>query len=919
MKRSYPSVLVALMLLFSSVPFAFASAKNAYANTDDTYSATVRYYDDVQLTYTLTYPSGGLWSGNADLPIGAMGSLTGQIYCVDPFVPFHSHADTSYWDAATAATVDIKDGYTVSAPWLVSPALRQNYDAVCWLTLNGYRGDYLKRSTDAESAASVEHLKSLYLNNPSYPGIVVIDETIALMATKLAIWEVLTDNSVLLLRTSIDRAPARRSSLDALVNALMADALSQRATSRQMTAFRLGLEFSSSGYSHIRTEGLYEVFGSFVVTAGLQNTGSPLALDKVFLTVNGNEAEDIVFLVENNGVFSPLPKDAGESVYGTANVAQYLQAGDFATDGEKLVSRDIYLSIPAGRDPGNGDIGDLLNIRAYAMARAVELLAGTPVTFMYGANGLMDWNAVQAFIGAAKDGMSIDLYSDATLDTGDTPLGGLYVLKSIDNATPLDFDTEFTFQLLHANSPAGPWSLVSLSASGSGKAHQVHNAASLGLVANTFSLKHGGMVLVEGLAADTDDFYIVREVDLPPGFNPLPRYTIPLASSPVATATDGAETTAFQFADGLAMVSFVNDKEVAKGHLYIGKSALTIHSDGSPIEYDIENRFEFLLEYSNDSGTTWFPVNLTGIFGSDGGSVVNADDGIFTLSSKDLAFVELDTEAGLIYRVTELNLGDGYVSSYAWVLFYDAGVDDWMSTYHSSDQDSNWGENHLYATSSIVVEADQYCLLVFNNVNVNLVNLQISKTVSGTSDATDLNRLFSFMIICETENLALPTGIPLPLSNGSDPDSFAVAGIEPDRIATGSLGYPSIIQLKHGETATVIGLPAGTYVVLEVSESSYETAYAVNAGASILSETGRTEEIEILVDTLVSFTNTKQVPNGPDNPKTPKVPEAPYSPPVTPRTGDIGPWLVIGAMVLTVMGGGGVYLSVRKGRVPKRP
>ncbi|MCL1829293.1 MAG: hypothetical protein FWG32_07335, partial [Oscillospiraceae bacterium] len=86
MKRAFCSFAAGALI------FAFlAASEPAYAAADigPQYTATLQYYDDIQITYTLNYPAGGVWNGAGDIPIGGTG-VSSQIYCVDPFVHFHS-------------------------------------------------------------------------------------------------------------------------------------------------------------------------------------------------------------------------------------------------------------------------------------------------------------------------------------------------------------------------------------------------------------------------------------------------------------------------------------------------------------------------------------------------------------------------------------------------------------------------------------------------------------------------------------------------------------------------------------------------------------------------------------------------------------------------------------------------------------
>jgi hypothetical protein len=860
--KKHIKTIMAMVMLLACLPVASSTEQQLYADMSDTYIATVCYDDSVQITYALTYPSSDVWSGAADVPIGGMGNGSfEQIYCADPFISFHSRADNSYWDNLHRVTVDEKAGYTVAAPWIVSPALYQNYDAVRWIVLNGYRGSYHDRATDVESLASTAQLRALYLNNPSYPDITVIDETIALMATKLAVWKVLVGDSIVVMRTSLDNAqnPARRLSMDALVQALIHDASSdpQRATSMQMTTFDLQLTTGGGGYTLLDTDNAsYEIYGSLQVSASLANTISLLDLDRVYLTASGPGAEDVQFMTFDGSSYQPLPLSAANTIYGTNTPAVYLAPSHFSASGSGLTSTNIYLKMPYSRTPANSD---QIVVHAYAMTNDVALTGGTPVTFVYGDNGVMNWDAVQAFIGAANDGMVIDLYDDAVFNTGDTTLGQLFLVKSIVNASPLDQNAQFTFRLFHSNSASGPWTAVPLSEAGLPGAHQVSGAISVNSAnPSSFTTGYHGTVQIDGLAADTDDYYMLQEISIPADFNATPQYTIPFAANPVTVKTDGSATTGFQFnTNNQVTVNFYNTRQIAKAHLYVGKAAVIISSDGSPVEQDKTTIFDFQLQYSADNGQTWTAQPLSSAnFRSASGTLTDGANGVFSLSSSDLAFIELEPDI-YVYRVAEINLDPRYLATYAAAIYFDAGLGNYGSRLWTSNDDLLWGENLEYVTSKLELGSDEYCYLLFDNFDVKLCDLEISKTVDDQTGTVNPDELYSFMIICRTDNLGIPVGVPLPLYNGVNPSGFVVEGLPANRIVDGSYGYASLIQLKHGETATVVGLPAGTYSVTEIVPAGFTTHYLVNNGTRVQTLTGETGNLAVLDDSSILFINTK--------------------------------------------------------------
>ncbi|MCL1879064.1 MAG: Cys-Gln thioester bond-forming surface protein, partial [Actinomycetia bacterium] len=824
------AVTVTLVVLLVSV-IAFKSSP-AYA-ADTSYSATLRYYDNVQITYSLNYPSSGLWTGSADIPVGGMGNL-GQIYCIDPFVAFHSKADRSYWDTAAKATVDIKGGYSVAAPWVVSPTLQQNYDAVRWLVVNGYRGDYLS-SSDATSSASVARLQALY---PSIPN---IDKTVALMATKIAIWKTLVGDDLTIVRTSIDSAKnsdgsAKRTTLDRLVAAMVADAASGRATGVEQTSFTIDIQ-KNSGYGLAFTDDTdgYDYYGPITVSASLEHSSSSLALDKVFLSVSGVSA-DAVALVDANRQL--LPND--QAMYGTNSQTQYLDGSAaaqlFSTSGSKLVSGDLYLRVPQNRTPANADE---LSIKARAEAKNVTLAVGTPVSFVGAdSSGNQDWDAVQAFIGAASDGMSISLFAEANLSSGDTPIGKIYASKTITNGTPLDQDQQFTLRLLHATSAGGSPTVVNLSTEGV----SVQGAAAVGTT--SFTLKNGGQAVLSGLPAGADDWYWLEEVNSPSGYL-SPRYSVPqaTAATEVESLTSGSRTSAFQIdpATETAAAVFANTKEAERAHLFVGKISVTAAADGSPIDATVGgDPFTFQLESSADQGNTWQPVQLSAsMFKSDGGQISNADQGLFTLRSYDQAYFEL--APGLSYRVCEISPDPKYRAMYAYYLDKSDGSGSWTTTTSSSEGNAAWSDGSgNYRTEAVSLGSNDYCSMAFSNLDIKLVDLTISKTVTNKSADFNADSLFSFQVYFEDQNGLLLAGQPIPLSYDSPSDSIIVSGLPQGRISQDANGH-SVLQLKDGESAKLTGLPAGSYRVVETPDSQYTTSYArqtADAGSGAGAGTG---------------------------------------------------------------------------------
>ena len=848
MNARKPVALVTVFLLVLTIMLqGIKPVLDSYADEVDvsSYTAVVKYYDDVQLTYRLIYPSSGIWSGAGDVPIGGM-QISDQIYCADPFVAFHSMADSSSWSNTYHATVDSKEGYVVAAPWAVSSPMRQNNNAVTWMVLNGYRGDYLAH--DQVSQASVKRL------NEMYPDIGVIDKRVALMATKFAIWKILAGDSVTILGTSLDRT-ASRETFNALVDKLVADALNNTPTPLKSTS--LSIEIDAHG-AHDSTEGAFVYYGPLTINAMLENPSGQVPyvkLDTVFLTTSGPELDNVEFVAADK---TPCDSDI---LYGTDETAQCIDGGMLYPAGDEWVwkSTEFYVKLPQSR-LGAEPSSDLLSLRAVSVLKDVPLLEGTPMTFVYQrADGVQDWNAVQAFVGAAKDGMYENLYAQAFLSTGETELGELYVMKEITNATPLDANTEFTFQLYQATSDdIASATLVDLND------HPVHNAANVDTTTNSFTLKNGGMALIDNLPVINESsaleyYYWLEETNLPSNYE-TPEFSISIARSTVAQSP-GTMTSAFQLDDGvaLAMVTFHNTRssdDYHRGYLSVGKAVVTVPPETGIPDYGSTEPFRFLLEYSDDDGEAWSPVDLGGVFESDGGVIDANETGVFIMRSLDQAFVEIDVDK--LYRVSELTVDSTYLAMYA-VIFYWEEDGIWQSRQQASTSDPLWqaDNDQNYTVGGLSLQEDEYALLVFTNLDIDLVDLTLQKTVKGTSEAYDPDALYAFEVLYMTAGTILAPYQAVPLTD--DPTieaAFLVEGIDAGRIGEDEFGNNVILYLKDGETAVIHNLPAGYYLVYEHPDPAYTSTYQIDSGEKTATLGGASETFMMTGDTVVLLENT---------------------------------------------------------------
>ncbi|MCL1838411.1 MAG: hypothetical protein FWG47_03735 [Propionibacteriaceae bacterium] len=823
----WASALIITLALISPVV-----VQPAYAADDTRYTATLRYYDDVQLTYSLVYPNSNIWNGAADIPIGGT-QIAGQLYCIDPFVPFHTLADSTYWDRATNATVDEKGDYVSAAPWNMSATLYKNIDAVTWLSVNGYRGDYL--SDDAQSKASVARLSALY------PALGAIDKQIALMASKVAMWKILVGDSLTVLRTSLgsDFTTGKAKIFADLVDALVASATFEQATG--ITRLEVELNYDAAG-TQLVSDASYQFYGPVTASVTLSDaagSGYALDLDDVPVTVGGSSADDITLVAADK---SPLP--GLKTIPGTSNNAQYLDAAAGTISAGVWTSEPFYLQIPASRS----HTGDLI-LKAYAMANNVPLIEGTPVFFInQQADGSQSWNAVQAFIGAANSGAEVNLYAETGLHTSDVDLGQLFIAKQVENSTNTD-NTEFTFRVEYTQDPGdGQFVVLNLSD------YPVHGAASVNDVSNTFTLTANGLAMFSYLPVGYE-YRVVESAAA--GYSS--EYQLNVAAAGSGSRAAGGTTVGFEMDDDLAMVTFYNTntavEQLARAQLYVEK--LAVH--GADIETGVS--YTFVVEQSDDEGVSWSPVNLSAeVFLGDSSWIVDAAAGTFTLGSRKSVLLELDP--AFTYRVQERDVSTDVIPMY--ILSYYADDAKTVNEFDPASQrsnldDANWTISP-YAVSNIELSEAGYARLMFINQRLTMANLTISKTVISTSAATP-DDLFSFSVWCLDDGLGLdsyPWAVPLSTSDAPLNDTFIITGIDSSRISTNSDGEPTVFSLKAGESATIYGLFVGTYRVKELNFDGFTVSYTLDSGTSIPASDG-VVEIELSADTMLTFTNTEAV------------------------------------------------------------
>ncbi|MDR2586837.1 MAG: thioester domain-containing protein, partial [Coriobacteriales bacterium] len=208
----------ALLLVLVCAFLAFAPQRAEAATPDDsTYYAQVKYYDSIQMKYVVQHGIDEYWTTTGDIPIGGFIDGSGtrildQAYCVDATVAFHSASETSTAWPSGVTTDTTNPGYVVVSPLAVSPNVRANLPSLYWLAVNGFRGERGGANNLADIRQRYAALETQY-GTP-------IDETIAIMATKAAVWN-FTDPTFALLSTSLTKDPANPTPAEAARYKLM--------------------------------------------------------------------------------------------------------------------------------------------------------------------------------------------------------------------------------------------------------------------------------------------------------------------------------------------------------------------------------------------------------------------------------------------------------------------------------------------------------------------------------------------------------------------------------------------------------------------------------------------------------------------------------------------------------------------------
>jgi hypothetical protein len=498
--RTARTVLAAALLLALAAAVLAATPREARAADADpnTYYAEVQYYDNIQMRYIVQHGIDEYWTTTGDIPIGGFidgsgNQLLDQAYCVDATVAFHGSTETQTSWPHGVTTDTTAQGYVVASPLAVSANVRANLPSLYWLAVNGFRGERGGANNTADIRVRYAALEGRY-GTP-------IDDTIAIMATKAAVWS-FTDPTFALLSTSLvpDTAnptaeqKARYGLMVALMKGLVADARAEGLT-LATTTLEVGFDNNGAAFTQPLGPGTDWYYGPVRVDVASSNgTGTP---QEVYLTASGMYASELVFVNNASPVAVALPKG---TLYGSAQEAPYVSNGG-----------SFYLKIPVAA-AGEGalvNIGqpsmDFSYLALHGFGRSVNVTyEGTPAIMAWqgpaASTSTQEWGHVQAFIGFVNN-MQASLYGEGhLLLRGNSDNAAITVSKAVLGATSTADAGSFVFTLEVFDNNLQDWVPVPLIPAPLAGAN-IQGSSGLAAISpeGVFSLADGDTVQVTGL------------------------------------------------------------------------------------------------------------------------------------------------------------------------------------------------------------------------------------------------------------------------------------------------------------------------------------------------------------------------------------------------------------------------------------
>lgn len=367
----------------------------------------------------------------------------------------------------------------------------------------------------------------------------------------------------------------------------------------------------------------------------------------------------------------------------------------------------------------------------------------------------------------------------------------------------------------------------------------------------TLQLKHGESVTIEGLPEDTH-WSITEEAESSHG------YEIEAVQGELKGKAAESGVIA---PGGTSEISYTNEKNSKMGGLRISKSVAGDAADANKL-------FHFQLRLYNPDGTELTDGEFS--FTGDESGIV-ASGGTFPLKHGET--VELaGVPEGVSWEVKEV-----------------------VADAHGYEIEPVRSEIRGTAAESGAIVANEYPLLSYTNEkNSTMGAISLSKNVVG--EGADLGREFSFTVSIGDD--------PETDIDESSASEFAYTGSREGFVANGGT-----IALKHGETVTIEGLPAGTpYEITEVPTEGYES-----------SSEGATGTIAAKTTSAAVFTNTYKAPGTPSPTPTTTPAPAQNAKPAggsaatgVPRAGDGSAAVAAVVVVLAAAGAATIGISVRR-------
>jgi hypothetical protein len=533
----------------------------------------------------------------------------------------------------------------VVSPLAVSDSVRANLPSLYWLAVNGFRGERGGVNNLADIRTRYAALETQY-GTP-------IDETIAIMATKVAVWN-FTDSTFALLSTSLVPDPAnptptqlaRYKLMVALVKSMVADA---RADGHTLSTTTLDVTFNNST-AVFTAQGGDWYYGPITANAASSNgTGTP---EKIYLTKSGMYAADLQFWHYPAGlpILSPLLN--AEPMYGSQDTAPYVSDGD-----------QFYVRIPASAtSQALVNIGqpnmNFSYLALHGLARSADVTyTSTPAIMAWqgtaaaAPTGVQDWGHVQAFIGYV-DSIQASLYGEGhLLLKGNSDNASLTVSKAVLGATDTSNAGSFPFALEVFDNSLQAWVPVPLFPGAGGNisgSSGLSDASPGGL----FSLIDGGSVSITGLPAGR---YRVSEQESVDGYSAVHQLSsnAPQAGFSAEAVLGGASG----YARSVVFTNTIIPHAGPQASIVVNK----VVRGSIGVE-----RFPFTLEVYSTDQQAWLPVALdpapNGNITGDSGLTAPSSNGVFSLKAGGTVSV-INLPLGR-YRLTEGEGNGSYTAVY---------------------------------------------------------------------------------------------------------------------------------------------------------------------------------------------------------------------------------------------------------------